>query len=58
MIVSQFIGLSKKASQDLAEQCNFIFYLIRIDDKEFFPYPNDKRNDRVCIEIENGFVDL
>jgi hypothetical protein len=54
--MEEFIGLSKKQSQDLAERRNFIYYLIRIDDKNFFPYPQDQRNDRICIEIDKTKV--
>lgn len=53
-----FLGLTKKGSMDKAEAKNFIFRLIRIDDKSFFSYPDpDKqRTDRVCIEIDKGAV--
>lgn len=53
-----FIGLTKKGSQDKAEAKNLIYRLIRVDDKSFFSYPDiDKqRADRVCIEIDNGAV--
>lgn len=58
MTIEMFIGKSKKAGQDLAEAKNFIFHLVRIDDKNFFKYPSDeeKRTDRVCVEIENGKI--
>lgn len=52
-LVDIFIGLTKKSAQDKAEKMNLIFRLISIDGKQFLPYPEDKREDRVCIEIEN-----
>ena len=51
-----FIGLTKKSAQGKAEQYNFIFRLIRIDDKDFLPYPDDVRDDRICIEMQKGEV--
>lgn len=51
-----FIGLTKKGAMDKAEAKNFIFRLIRINEKNFFSYPSDTRTDRVCIEIDNGAV--
>lgn len=51
-----FLGLSKKGAQDLADNKNLIFRLIRVDDKNMFSYPADKRDDRVCIEIDKGKV--
>lgn len=51
-----FMGLSKKRAQDKAEALNLIFRLIRIDSENFYAYPDDKRSDRVCVEIDNGAV--
>jgi hypothetical protein len=51
-----FIGLVKKSAQNLAEIHNLIFRLIRVDDKNFFPYPEDLRDDRICIELDKGQV--
>jgi len=51
-----FIGLSKKAAQNKAEQLNLIFRLVRKDDKPYLGYPEDLRNDRVCIEMEKNKV--
>ncbi len=48
-----FINLSKKAAQDAAEKHNFIFRLVSIDGKQFLGYPEDIRDDRVCVEIQN-----
>jgi hypothetical protein len=51
-----FLGKSKKSAQDLAERNNLIFRLIRIDTENYLPYPDDKREDRICVELENGKV--
>lgn len=53
-----YIGLGKKSAQDLAEKDNYIFHLIRVDDRNFFDYPSDEdgRGDKICIEIEKGKV--
>jgi hypothetical protein len=51
-----FIGLGKYSAQNLAEAKNIIFRLIRIDDKSFYDYPEDKRNDRICVEIDSGKI--
>lgn len=56
MKAEDFIGLSKKESQDLCERKNFLYRLIRINDKPYFSYPSDVRPDRVCVELENGKV--
>lgn len=54
----EYIGLGKKSAQNLAERDNYIFHLIRVDDRNFFPYPSDEesRGDKICIEIEKGKV--
>lgn len=51
-----FLGLTKKGAQDKAEQKNFIFRLIRINETNYFSYPSDVRTDRVCVEIDKGAV--
>ena len=53
-----FITLPKKDAQSLAEQLNLIFRLVRVDDRVLFGYPteDDKREDRICVEIENNRV--
>jgi len=56
MKVEDFLGLSKKRAQDLAESKNLIFRLIKIDDENFLSYPEDVRDDRLCVEIEKGQV--
>jgi hypothetical protein len=56
MKAEDFLGLSKKTAQDLAEKKSFIFRLISVDGEPFFSYPEDVRTDRVCVEIENGQI--
>ena len=56
MVEKNFIGLTKRDAQNLAEAHNLLFRLIRIDDKNMFSYPEDSRDDRVCVEIEKGVV--
>ena len=53
---SDFLGLTKKGAQNLAEARNLIFRLIKVDGEDFLSYPEDSRTDRVCVEIENGKV--
>lgn len=52
----QYMGLSKKSAQNLAEAQNLLFRLISIDDEPFMDYPSDVRNDRICVEIKSGKV--
>lgn len=56
MKAEDFLGLNKKDAQNKADRYNFIFRLIRIDEKAFFSYPPDTREDRVCVEIDNGEI--
>jgi hypothetical protein len=51
-----FLGLSKKGAQDKAEQFNLIFRLVSVDGKLLLGYPEDTRDDRVCVEIQAGAV--
>ena len=51
-----FMGLTKKECQDLCEQRNLIFRLISKDGDIYLPYPEDRRTDRVCVELEAGKV--
>lgn len=53
---SDFLGLSKKKAQDKAEAKSLIFRLIRVGEEHFFPYPDDVRTDRLCVEIDNLIV--
>ena len=56
-VAEQFKGLSKKQAQQLAEVKNLIFRLIRIGEEQYYSYPEDQRDDRVCVEIDdNGQV--
>ena len=58
MQAEDFLSLSKKQAQDLAESKYMIFHLVRIDDERFFDYPSeeDKRFDRICVEIDRGKI--
>ena len=56
MKAEDFLGLTKKGAMDKAEQKNFIFRLIRINETNYFSYPSDVRPDRVCVEIDKGAV--
>ena len=51
-----FVGLTKKGAQNKAESENLIFRLVSIDGAHFLGYPEDTRDDRVCVEIANGSV--
>lgn len=53
---NDFIGQTKKGSQNLAEARGLIFRLIRVDAEDYLAYPEDQRMDRVCVEIDNGKV--
>lgn len=54
----KFLGMSKHKAQDTAEAMNMLFHLIRIGEKDFNSYPKDedKRDDRICVELDNGQV--
>lgn len=56
--MQKFIGMGKRESQNYADSLNFVYRLCRVDGEQFFSYPaeEEKRNDRICIEIENGKV--
>ena len=58
MKADDFISLSKKGAQNLAEAKNFIFRLIKVDDEDYLSYPKDDETlaDRVCVWIEKGKV--
>jgi hypothetical protein len=53
---NDFIGLSKTGGHNKSEKMNLIFRLIRVDNEMFHDYPSDIRDDRVCVEIENGKI--
>ncbi len=56
MIADDFIGLSKKKAQDVAEYNSLIFRLVKVDGEEMLGYPTDSNVERICVEIENGKV--
>jgi hypothetical protein len=53
---NDFIGLTKKGAQQLAEKNNLIFRIISVDGVAMFSYPTDVRTDRICIEMNRGEV--
>lgn len=55
-VADKFLGQTKLGAQRMAEMHNLIFRLIRIGDKNFLNYPEDVREDRVCVELDNGEV--
>lgn len=55
-IAEKYLDLTKRSAQNLSEQENLIFRLIRIDQESFLDYPEDIRSDRICVEIDNGKV--
>jgi hypothetical protein len=55
---TEFVGLSKKDAQNKAEMNNLIFRLIRVDARWLQSYPDDVREDRVCIEIDKNKVTI
>lgn len=56
MNAEDFVGLTKKGAQNKAESDNLIFRLVKLDGEDYLGLPEDKRTDRVCVEIENGKV--
>ena len=56
MRASDFLNISKKRAQDLAESNYLIFRLVSVDDEIILGYPTDKRDDRICVEIKNEKV--
>ena len=56
MNVEDFIGLGKKSAQNLAENNNLIFRLISVDGENYLGYPEDNREDRVCVELISNKV--
>jgi hypothetical protein len=53
---AKYLLLPKKDAQNLAEKDSVIFRLIRVDDRNILPYPEDIRNDRICVEVEKNKV--
>jgi hypothetical protein len=56
MQAEEFIGKSKFMAQNLAESKNMIFRLISIDGEPYLSYPEDIRDDRVCVELVAGKI--
>lgn len=54
--VNVLIGMGKRQSQNKVEAMNLIYRLIRVDGETIQSYPEDVRDDRVCVEIDNGKV--
>ncbi len=52
----EFIGMSKFGAQALAESRNMIFRLLSVDGEEYFKFPEDKRDDRVCVDIVDSRI--
>ena len=52
----RFIGLTKRQSYTLAERLNLIPHLVRMDERQLFGYPEDTRDDRVCLEFDERKV--
>lgn len=48
----QFIGLTKRQSYELAERLGLMPHLVRMDERMLFGYPNDVRDDRICLEFD------
>ena len=56
MQADTFVGKSKKEAQDIAEKANLIFRLVSVDGNKFLGYPEDNREDRICVELSKGKV--
>lgn len=53
---NDFLGMTKKAAQNAAEAKNMIFRLVSVDGEKYLGYPDDRRSDRVCVEVTDGKV--
>lgn len=51
-----FLGLTKKGAQNLAEAKNLIFRLVSVDGEKFLGWPEDILDDRICVELVDGKV--
>jgi hypothetical protein len=51
-----YLGLGKRTAQNKAEGENLIFRLVRVDQETILGYPEDFRDDRLCVEIDNEKV--
>jgi len=56
MNTEQFLGLTKRQSYSLAEKLGLMPHLVRMDERKLFGYPEDKRDDRVCLEFDSRKV--
>ena len=55
-ISEEFLNVSKRTAQDMAEFKSLVFRLVSIDGEIFLGYPEDTRTDRICVEVEKGKV--
>ena len=53
---SVYVGMGKRQAQNKSEFDNLIFRLIRVDAETFLSYPDDVRDDRLCVEIDDNKV--
>lgn len=53
---NDFVGMTKKGAQNLAEARNLVFRLVSVDGEKYLGYPEDLRDDRLCVEIVDGKV--
>jgi hypothetical protein len=54
--VSDLVGLGKRDAQNKSELKNLIWRLVSVNGERFLGWPEDKREDRVCVEIVNEKV--
>ncbi len=55
---ADFIGLSKKGAQNLAEAKNMIFRLVSVDGEPMLGWPADSVADRVsCVVVQSKVVE-
>jgi len=55
-LANKYIGLAKKSAQDRADRDNLIYRLVSVDGEKRLGYPEDERDDRICVEIENRVI--
>lgn len=57
-IQALYIGLGKKAGQNLAEKANMLFHMVSVDGEKVLGYPENQepREDRICVEIVKGQI--
>ena len=59
MTANEFVGMEKRAAQNLAERKNMIFRLVSADGETMLGWPpegEDKRDDRVCCIVQDSCV--